>query len=252
MSYATLRDKKLTYRKEDVMFSDLITFFKALPLQSLQSGSLLPDSFEGSAIPLDTISNFLYELDTTYKIIGVVLSLIIALLGCFFGFKLSKLFMSLTGFLTGAIIGYIIAAKVLQTTGTTTIICILVGAVLLALLAYWIYRAGIFILCFVLAFTAAASLLPFTGDIQFFLSTIIGFIIGSLALKYIRPVIIITSAIVCGSSAAGLLITVCDYLNIHTFSTISSAGMTFIICILGIVVQFLTTKDPAKKKRHKH
>ena len=121
------------------------------------------------------------------------------------------------------------------------------------MLAYWIYRAGIFILCFALAFMAAASLLPFTGDIQFFLSTLTGFIIGSLALKYIRPVIIVTSAIVCGFSAAGLLVKVSELLGIYTFSHISMAGLTVIVCVLGMAVQFLTTSDPARKpKKRKH
>lgn len=234
------------------MFSDLITFFQTLPLQSLESGSFLPDSFQTDAIPVDSISNFLYQLDSTYKIVGAVISLIIALLGCFFGFKLSKLFMSFTGLIVGAIAGYLVATQFLHVTGTPVIIGIIIGAILLAMMAYWIYRAGIFILCFGLSFMAAASILPFTGDIQFFLSTVIGFIVGSLALKFIRPVIIITSAIVCGSSAAGLLLTVCSYMNIYTFSSISSAGLAVILCVLGILVQFLTTKDPAQKKRHKH
>ena len=232
------------------MFSDLITFFQTL---STQTESLLPDSFQGTAIPVDTVSNFLTGLDDSVKILGAAISLVLALLGCFFGFKFSKMFMSLTGFLVGCVLGYLAAVKLIHTEGTLTFLCIAVGGILFAMLAYWIYRAGIFILCFALAFMAAASLLPFTGDIQFFLSTLTGFIIGSLALKYIRPVIIVTSAIVCGSSAVGLLVKVSELLGIYTFSHISMAGLTVIVCVLGMAVQFLTTSDPARKpKKRKH
>lgn len=231
------------------MFSDLITFFTTL---SSQSESLLPDSFQSSDLPLDSITNFLAGLDDSVKIIGVAISLVLALFGCFFGYKFSKLLMSLTGFIVGGILGYIAAAKFLTVSGGTMILITAAGAVLFSIMAYWIYRAGIFILCFALAFMAAASLLPFTGDIQFFLATVTGFIVGSLALKFIRPVIILTSAIVCGSSAAGLAITVSEFMGIHTFSQIGKAGLTLIICLLGIIVQFLTTSDPAQKKKHKH
>ena len=70
-----------------------------------------------------------------------------------------------------------------------------------------------------------------------------------------RPVIILTSAIVCGSSAAGLLPGVAEYMGITTLSsTNSSAALTLALCVLGIAVQFLTTKNPAGKAvpKHKH
>ena len=60
-----------------------------------------------STLPLDSgssdsLSNFINnglvglvtEADTTYKIAGSVIALILALIGCFFGYKLSRLFMS--------------------------------------------------------------------------------------------------------------------------------------------------------------
>lgn len=232
------------------MFSDLFTFFTELPSQLSQTGDFLPDSFEAGAAHLSSVGNYIENLDSTYKIIGISISLIIALLGCFFGFKLSKLFMSLTGFLTGAIIGGIVGTKFLQLSGSLVALAVIIGGLLLAIFAYRIYQAGIFILCFALAFMAGASLLPFTGDIQFFLSVVMGFGVGALALKFIRPVIICTSAIVCGSSAAGLLIAVCEYMDIYSFS-MPQTLLSIIISILGIAVQFLTTTEKTARK-HKH
>ena len=78
-----------------------------------------------STLPLDSgssdsLSNFINnglvglvtEADTTYKIAGSVIALILALIGCFFGYKLSRLFMGITGFIAGAIIGQIGRAHV--------------------------------------------------------------------------------------------------------------------------------------------
>ena len=232
------------------MFSDLLTFFTELPSQLSQTGDFLPESFEAGAAHLSSVGNYIEALDSTYKIVGVCISLIIALLGCFFGFKLSKLFMSLTGFLTGAILGGIVGVKFLDLSGALVALVVIIGGLLLAFFAYRIYQAGIFILCFGLAFMAGASLLPFTGDIQFFLSVLIGFAIGALALKFIRPVIICTSAIVCGYSAAGLLMAVCEYMDLYSFS-IPQTLLAIILSVLGIAVQFLTTTDKDNRK-HKH
>lgn len=217
-----------------------------------------------STLPLDSgssdnLSNFINnglvglvtEADSTYKIVGSVITLILALIGCFFGYKLSRLFMSITGFIAGAIIGQMIASEVLHVEGFTSVLCIILCGAIIASLAFWIYRIGIFILCFALAFSAAGTLFPFEGDVQFFANVITGLIVGVLAVKYMRPVIILTSAIVCGTSAAGLLPGVTEYMGITTLSSLnSSATLTLALCVLGIAVQFLTTKAPVKKHKH--
>ena len=72
--------------------------------------------------------------------------------------------MSLTGLLVGAIAGGGIASAFLDGSTAMTAGCALVGAIILSILAYRIYQAGIFVLCFGLSFMAAASILPFTGE----------------------------------------------------------------------------------------
>lgn len=227
------------------MFSDFITFLTDLPAQLTETGTFLPDSFEGGAEHLNAISHYVSEIDTTYKMIATAVSLVIALLGCFFGYKLSKLFMSLTGLLVGGIAGGMIGTQFFEGSAALTAVCVLVGAVILSILAYRIYQAGIFLLCFGLSFMAAAAILPFTGDIQFFLSVVVGFVVGSLALKFIRPVIIITSAIVCGSSAAGCLTVLGQHMDIELLTAYPMI-LTAAMILLGILVQFLTTSGGRK------
>lgn len=227
---------------------DCSSLMGTLPLNSGSSDSL--NSFINNGF-----LGLITEADTTYKIVGSVIALVFALLGCFFGYKLSKVFMSITGFIIGLFIGQTVSSQLLHIEGFASVLCIILGGAVIAALALWIYRIGIFILCFTFAFSAAGTLFSFEGDIQFFINIIAGLIVGVLAVKYMRPVIILTSAIVCGSSAAGLLPGVAEYMGITNLSSMnSSATLTLALCILGIAVQFLTTKDPVQKKvpRHKH
>ena len=225
---------------------DYSSLLNTLPMNSGSSDSL-------SSFINNGFLGLITEADTTYKMVGSVITLILALVGCFFGYKLSRLFMSITGFIAGALIGQLVASQLLHVEGFASVLCIILGGAIVASLAFWIYRIGIFILCFALAFSAAGALFPFEGDIQFFVNIITGLIVGVLAVKYMRPVIILTSAIVCGSSAAGLLPGVAEYMGITTLSSMNSgAALTLGLCVLGIVVQFLTTKEPAPKKVRKH
>ena len=77
---------------------DYSSMISTLPLDSGSSDSL-SNFINNGLIGLVT------EADTTYKIAGSVIALILALIGCFFGYKLSRLFMGITGFIAGAIIG---------------------------------------------------------------------------------------------------------------------------------------------------
>ena len=68
---------------------DYSSLMGTLPLNSGSSDSL--NSFINNGF-----LGLITEADTTYKIVGSVIALVFALLGCFFGYKLSKVFMSIT------------------------------------------------------------------------------------------------------------------------------------------------------------
>ena len=72
--------------------------------------------------------------------------------------------MGITGFIAGAIIGQIVASQILHVEGFASVLCIILCGAFIASLAFWIYRIGIFILCFALAFSAAGTLFPFEGE----------------------------------------------------------------------------------------
>lgn len=228
-----------------------IISLESIPIDLSEITAIISGSSLSEYISAEKISQTVGQLSYTVHMAIAVITLIVALLGCFFGYKFCRFFMSLTGLIIGLIAGYVIASKVVNLTGVPVILATLAGGIFLAAMSYWIYRAGIFILCFVFAFAAAANILPFTNDIQFFLCTLVGFIVGAVSQKFIRPVIILTSAIVCGMSAAGALINLAEVMNLGLPSGLAvTAILGAILSILGIVVQFLTTKEPGPRKKH--
>lgn len=198
------------------------------------------------------LATFLNGLNTSYSILLSAICLILGLAGCFFGYKLCKLFTALTGFFAGLVIGALIGSKYFQGSNGIIILCALAGGIILASLAYRIYLAGIFVLCFFLGFVTAANLIPLTGNIQFFLCTVSGFIIATLALKFVRPVIILTSAVTCANMAVKPLLALAPMTGISFFQESYARLVCFLVLfLLGSIVQFATTTDPTKKKSEK-
>ena len=240
-------------RKKVIMLSDLLTFLETLPEQSLQTGEkFLPDSFDVYVARLQVLTD---RFDDTQKMIGAVVSLVLALLVGFFGYKFSRIFMSISGFIAGALLGYGAATQIFHLTGPALIAVVVVAGIIIGAMSSWLYLAGIFILCFFLAFMAAAALLPFSGDIQFFLCALIGLIIAALAMKFMRPVIIVITSLVGGICASSLMIKVGGFLSFAFFDALPSKMVLAAgLFVLGLLVQFLTTKDPSApvKRRPKH
>lgn len=227
-----------------------IISLESIPIDLSQITAIISGSSLSEYISANKVSETIGQLNSTVHMAIAVVTLIVALLGCFFGYKFCRFFMSLTGLVVGLIAGYIIAAKVVNLTGVPVILATLAGGIFLAAMSYWIYRAGIFLLCFVFSFAAAANILPFTDDIQFFLCTLVGFIVGAVSQKFIRPVIILTSAIVCGMAGAGALMNLSNLMDLGLPSGLAvTAILGVVLSILGIVVQFLTTKEPGPHRK---
>ena len=73
--------------------------------------SLLED---GDSTASNLLTAGMKEFNTTYALVMAGITLVLALAGCFFGYKLSRLFMTLTGFLAGLFIGAFVAVKFLD------------------------------------------------------------------------------------------------------------------------------------------
>lgn len=174
-------------------------------------------------------------------ILSAAVILVIAVLNCFYGYRLKELWIGLSGFMVGALFGGNIAWK-LSGSGWITAVAALIAGLILGAAAFRLYLAGIFILAFLMVFETGKILLQEEGTLLFLLPVVLGIAAGFLAIKFTKAVIVLTTALGGGfsivDSSMGLF-------NVqHTgFSIISTVvvGMTF--AVIGVCVQFCITAN---------
>lgn len=161
------------------------------------------------------------------------ISLVIGAVECFAGFKIMKAMIAIWGFFIGAMLGVIIG--VASESIILGMIMVIVLGVILAVLSFKLYAAGIFILTVFL--TAIALYIMFEN---IFAALLFAIGVGVLAIYFIKPVVIITTAV----SGAGIILS-SAYL-IMDLGMNGSPVITVIlwipIALAGISVQYITTK----------
>ena len=163
--------------------------------------------------------------------------LVIAVLNCFFGFKLRKLWVSVFGFLVGFSAGFALASLLVQDNSAVVTVAAVVLGVLLALIAYKLYQAGVFLWCGISAFTTFYQLLPFQTEwIAILVCAVLAILVGIIAVKFMRPIIILTTAV---SGAFSVCQQVLPWLKVNDTLWITVAAA--VLAVIGASVQFKTT-----------
>lgn len=188
------------------------------------------------------------------NLIVIITALVIALLYVFFGYKLLRVYISLLGFLIGFALGIVICAVFDLSNTTAIIVIICVCAVALAALGFWLYKAGLFVMILVSLFPIILSIVSeFTTIQPVFMwigSILFALVLAILAIFFVRPVVIIVTAVSGGLSIANLIIN--SLLpEIAQVNTVDGARIFMliigaVIAVLGIYFQFVTTKPAAK------
>lgn len=201
-----------------------------MPLLSLLASSSIRDV--GFDADLNEILNFFNDLGNLFKGICTT-TLIISLIGCFFGFKLSKIMIALCGFIGGLILGLFIF---LSNDNNMTFLLIPVCGIVLAILSYKLYKIGVFISSFVnagifaflISLIAGAELKP-----AVIIAIVIGLIAGIISVILTKPVIIISTSASYGATAG-----FCLACLMNNSSLIIVFALAFIA--LGIFIQIKT------------
>lgn len=188
------------------------------------------------------------------NLIVIITVLVIALLYVFFGYKLLRVYISLLGFLIGFALGIVICAVFDLSNTTAVIVIICVCAVALAALGFWLYKAGLFVMILLSLFPIILSIVSeFTTIQPVFMwigSILFALVLAILAIFFVRPVVIIVTAVSGGLSIANLIIN--SLLpEIAQVNTVDGARIFMliigaVIAVLGIYFQFVTTKPAAK------
>lgn len=174
------------------------------------------------------------------------IALVVGLIGCFFGYKLLKFWISLLGFLAGWLVGYMIVENFVENL-SIAIVAGTVAGLISGFIVYRIYLAGVFCVA-LLAVLSLASLIPAEGKtlklVLLIAGIIVGIIAGSFAVKFVRPVIIVSTAV------QGAFVTVIEFQKImkadSSLLLIISQG---VLVLAGILVQIYTTREKSRKER---
>lgn len=137
------------------------------------------------------------EIPSAWQHTSIAVLLISALLACFFGYRLRKFCVAVTGFSAGLIIGFFVGALIGGP--AAGIAAALILAVILALLAFKLYKTGIFLMTAIYTFSAVLMIPDggntVTGALIAVLAFIAAIVAGCLSLKFLRPVLIASTSI---------------------------------------------------------
>lgn len=203
----------------------------------------------GTAEMMETLQ-MLQEIMDKIRMILTGISIIAAVFSLFGGYRLLKFWVTLAGFVIGAILGVI--AGVLLGAETKMLIGVVVAAgFIFACLAYSFFKAGIFLFLGVIGYVAATNLLGSLtgGETAWGLiaaGVAAGLLAGVAAVSFVRPVVIIVTSF---SGASTLVSTICPLLGFESFSIIMIA--TIVLGLFGMIWQFVTTTSEKKKEETK-
>lgn len=203
-------------------------------------------------------------------------SIIFALIQCMFGYRLQRVMAAITGFMAGGSIGFIVAMIFLPQSDhmiTIGVIIAFVVAIIGGIIAFSLYKVGVFIYMFFTAFSLVYNVFEIVKSdgsldnyqdrvsdlmenilkgqfaqidwLAMITSIIIGILVGILTLMFLRNVMIFTTAL---SGAASMTNAV--FIGIFGYSNGWWMAVSIVaLTAFGCVFQFLTTE---KYKRKKH
>lgn len=193
---------------------------------------------------MDSVGNMLKNLPQILEeitTIGILLQMIMGILNCFFGYHLLKVWTSLCGFVFGIILGYVLGKSITENTGILIAILLVTG-LLMGVLAYRIYLAGIFILGWIMTVLGMGMLgknIEINSQyatLYLVVAIIAGIIVGSLLVKFSKPAIILFT----GIQGSYSFITGVRHFVAWNQGILVLIGI--LVAVLGILWQFFATK----------
>ncbi len=171
-----------------------------------------------------------------------IILLVFYVLQCFLGYKMLRVSVAIAGFIAGAFIGSALTAS-LNLPSWVPVVTALALAIILALLAFKIYLAGVFLLSFFVTASVVWALDFPAGTawnvVHAVVSVAAGILVGVIAVKFTRPVTILVTGIGGAINIVGNAVFIS---LVMSRIGLPNYVVTAILAILGILVQFLTTK----------
>lgn len=186
---------------------------------------------------MNHVTEYLNQITaSSFSIFGMIF-LGLALLNCFLGYRLKKLWISMIGFLLGIAIGAGITA-LFSENKTVILAAGLVVGILVALLSFRLYLIGVFFYAVLSAYPLIAGLIGKELWWEIALSVIAAILIGLLAVNFVRPVLIIVSAVGGGMQVSQIIMGWIAMENPWGLYGVAAG-----LALLGMLVQFRSSKE---------
>lgn len=166
-------------------------------------------------------------------IFGILM--IFGIMNCVLGYRLLRFWVMLFGFVGGALAGLFVARSMGIEDNMIYLAAMLGGGIALGVIAFLVYRFGIFVLGAGIGMTLSVYILHPTTSAIFFLCILIGVVIGVLGVRFAREVIIVGTSLL-GGILAGYSLTKIGGLAEFPYALALSAGFA----VLGLIIQFAT------------
>lgn len=177
----------------------------------------------------DTVNRFMTV------IFGIIL--IFGIMNCILGYRLLRFWMMLGGFFVGAALAFVSVYTMGTETKSTYMIAVLVTGIIFAVIAFLIYKAGVFLLAAGIGWALSIYFIHPTSSAAFFACILIGIALGTLAVKYCREVLIVATSLI-GGLIAGISLGRLGGLDEFPYGIGLSAGFA----LLGMLIQFAINK----------
>ena len=133
---------------------------------------------------------------TGFGMVGIVVTLALALLFLFFGYRLMRVTITIVGVIIGVSIGCIVAGLVGSGT-VVSIILIIVFAIAIGLLSGILYKVGVFLTGFFAAYSVVINALPdsVSAPTNWAIAAAVAIIVGVITVLVQRPAFILLTGL---------------------------------------------------------
>ena len=183
----------------------------------------------GNLLDSDLVNRFMMAIFAEILVFGI--------LNCILGYRLLRFWMMVGGFLVGGGLALIIVRTMGTQEKSMMMIAALVTGIIFAVIAFLIYKAGVFILAAGIGWALSIYFLHPTSSASFFACILIGVALGSMAVKYCREVLIVSTSLIGGVMAGVSLAKLGDLADFPY-----GLGMSVGFAIIGMLIQFAINK----------
>lgn len=172
--------------------------------------------------------------------IGAGVGAVFALVNCFFGYRMMRVWIGIAGFCAGLWGGYTAADYFLDNSALCTVIALAAGFLML-FLAFRIYLAGVFLLCGLFGFgffwSVGIGMFADYGTAVLIAAALAGIGLGVAGVFFSRPAVILTTAISGGMAASQ---TIFGIFGLEQDMAMMITGA--VLAVLGTAWQFYNTR----------